>query len=270
MLFFQLVTDGDIRPNKLSRSVSSLHEVVENGRKLEPWKTVPECLPELEVTLNNHKVNKVFSSPLVPENGNKTKSLNSEEANIKVLASHPVLENGRKLELFQTSTPLALGRQGVIGNPRVDNKVPLSNPLVENGRKLDFCQAAPKLGPARERDILVINKEHAVNGSIEAQQAKVCSTRPSCAQVQVKEKAKAPVKPPHPDTKYLSQILSVPNVEWSDFDDQEWLFSCKDSRGKKPRLELDSSQFEGVDQVWAEALRVESADVTALPYVIPY
>nr|GEZ00514.1 hypothetical protein [Tanacetum cinerariifolium] len=47
---------------------------------------------------------------------------------------------------------------------------------------------------------------------------------------------KPPVKPPHPDTKYLSQILSVlkPDQLCSD-DDLEWLFNRKE--GKKPPAE---------------------------------
>lgn len=77
-----------------------------------------------------------------------------------------------------------------------------------------------------------------------------------------------PKKPPHPDTKYLNQILSVPKLdEWCGFDDQEWLFNNKTGRpvSKKPELH-DQVQV----QVWSEAKHIESVDVCALPYVIPY
>lgn len=78
-----------------------------------------------------------------------------------------------------------------------------------------------------------------------------------------KKKPEPPTKPPHPDTKYLNQILSVPKLDqWCGFDDQEWLFSRKDS--KKTRME------EHQVQVWSEAKHIESVDVCALPYVIPY
>ncbi|KAI3826621.1 hypothetical protein L1987_00670 [Smallanthus sonchifolius] len=73
-------------------------------------------------------------------------------------------------------------------------------------------------------------------------------------------------KPPHPDTKYLTQILSVPKLDqWCGTDDQEWLFSSRagPTSKKPPTDELDI-------QVWSEAKHIESADVCALPYVIPY
>ncbi|KAJ0810508.1 hypothetical protein HanPI659440_Chr01g0027761 [Helianthus annuus] len=73
-------------------------------------------------------------------------------------------------------------------------------------------------------------------------------------------------KPPHPDTKYLTQILSVPKLDpWCGLDDQEWLFSSKAGpRSKKPPMN------EPEIQVWSEAKHIESVDVCALPYVIPY
>nr|GEX38760.1 zinc finger, CCHC-type [Tanacetum cinerariifolium] len=65
---------------------------------------------------------------------------------------------------------------------------------------------------------------------------------------------KLPVKPPHPDTKYLSQILSVlkPNQLCGD-DDLEWLFNRKE--GKKPPVEDPQVQL------WSEAKHIESVGV---------
>lgn len=72
------------------------------------------------------------------------------------------------------------------------------------------------------------------------------------------------LKPPHPDIKYLTHLLSVPKMtEWCDLDDQEWLF-----QSKKPKV--GCSIEDEAPQVWAEAVPIESADVCALPYVIPY
>nr|GEY99314.1 hypothetical protein [Tanacetum cinerariifolium] len=72
---------------------------------------------------------------------------------------------------------------------------------------------------------------------------------------------KPPVKPPHPDTKYLNQILSVPKPDQlCGDDDLEWLYNRKE--GKKPPAEEV--------QVWSEAKQIESVGVWALPYVIPY
>ncbi|KAI3459700.1 hypothetical protein Pfo_016363 [Paulownia fortunei] len=80
--------------------------------------------------------------------------------------------------------------------------------------------------------------------------------------------AEASRRPPHPDSKYLSQLLTVPKVgDWSENDDQDWLF-CKKGPPSKPKLELAGVKQELL--VWSEAVHIESADVDALPYVIPY
>lgn len=52
------------------------------------------------------------------------------------------------------------------------------------------------------------------------------------------------------------------------FDDQEWLFQSSDSHSQTPKLGYSGN--DEMPQVWAEAMRIESADVCALPYVIPY
>nr|GFA51401.1 hypothetical protein [Tanacetum cinerariifolium] len=77
---------------------------------------------------------------------------------------------------------------------------------------------------------------------------------------------KPPVKSPHPDTKYLSQILSVPKQDqWCGDDDQEWLFNRKEGPAcKKPPAEDPQVQ------VWSEAKHIESVDAWVSPYVIPY
>ncbi|KAL7615839.1 hypothetical protein Lser_V15G02721 [Lactuca serriola] len=81
-----------------------------------------------------------------------------------------------------------------------------------------------------------------------------------------KKKAET-VKPPHPDTKYLNQILTVPKPdEWGGVDDQEWLFSTSAPPPLPPREAATMADV----QVWSEAKHIESVDVCALPYVIPY
>ncbi|KAJ0971878.1 hypothetical protein J5N97_019837 [Dioscorea zingiberensis] len=72
---------------------------------------------------------------------------------------------------------------------------------------------------------------------------------------------------PHPDTKFLTKVYSVPKMdEWPEYDDQEWLFS-NDNNQQKPRPKLE---VEEIPQVWAEAAQIKSADVFAMPYVVPY
>ncbi|KAK8967060.1 hypothetical protein KSP40_PGU009577 [Platanthera guangdongensis] len=73
------------------------------------------------------------------------------------------------------------------------------------------------------------------------------------------------LRSPHPDSKYLPHIYTVPKTEeMSEIDDMDWLFNCCDSR-QKP-----TPKHEHAPLVWAEALWIDSADVLALPYVVPF
>jgi hypothetical protein len=56
--------------------------------------------------------------------------------------------------------------------------------------------------------------------------------------------------------------------DWSDFEDQEWLFQSTCSQTKKPQVEV--SVVDEKREVWSEALQIGATDVYALPYVIPY
>lgn len=111
-------------------------------------------------------------------------------------------------------------------------------------------------------------KKRKLNGLIAAQQPNICSTKPSPVDILAYENGETPSKP-HPDMKNLSQILYIPEMEkWPDDDDQEWLFSSNYSESKKPSSGYPVA--DGMLQVWAEALRIDSAGISALPYVIPY
>ena len=87
-----------------------------------------------------------------------------------------------------------------------------------------------------------------------------------------KPPAEASMRPPHPDTKYLKQILTVPKVEpWSGLDDQQWLSSSsKDDSHFKKTSRDDALQDNKEVEVWSEAKHLGSVDICALPYVIPY
>lgn len=151
----------------------------------------------------------------------------------KPSSSHPFAENGRILEPCQISTPNVSDRPGVA----------TSNAMVEN-------------------------KECKVNGFIEAQPLAIPSNKTRTATVPTDLLIEAPSKT-HPDTRYLSDIYAVPKVEWSDLDDQEWLFGSNISEERKTAMK-SSEADEAPHQVWAEAVHLELADVFALPYVIPY
>ncbi|BBG93399.1 hypothetical protein Prudu_001399 [Prunus dulcis] len=148
-------------------------------------------------------------------------------------SSHPLTVNGRTVEPCQTSTPYVSDRLGSANNVKVDNKDCKINGIVESP-------------------------------SLSVSPAKLTSTAAQTVPV-----AEASVRPPHPDSRYLSQVYLVPKVdEVPDYDDEDWLFGCSGNQSKKPKVE--SSGVEETPEVWSEALRIESADVHALPYVIPY
>ncbi|KAF3549208.1 hypothetical protein DY000_02003768 [Brassica cretica] len=111
----------------------------------------------------------------------------------------------------------------------------------------------------------LIKEEHRVNGFIDSQEPK---DRPK----KVKENGETSAKKrPHPDLKYLDQILNVPQreelCEVGENEEQEWLFGQSGVKLlKKPRIDSSTSLDEGL-QVWNQALRLESADTVALPYV---
>ncbi|XP_047070089.1 glutamic acid-rich protein-like [Lolium rigidum] len=69
--------------------------------------------------------------------------------------------------------------------------------------------------------------------------------------------------PPHPDTKYLSQVYSIPAADdCSEYIDQDWLFSGD-------LVHRKSTEAAEPLQVWAEAQPMDSADVVAMPYIVP-
>lgn len=149
-----------------------------------------------------------------------------------------------------------------------------SHPSNENGRILEPCQISIPNASDRpgggNNSVKVENKACKINGTIEARPFVVSSNKTHTATVPADPVTEAHAKPPHPDTKYLSQVYSVPKVEeWSGgFDDQEWLFGSGISQERKPAV--GSSEAGETPQVWAEAVHIEPADVFALPYVIPY
>ncbi|KAL5784304.1 hypothetical protein ACOSQ2_006696 [Xanthoceras sorbifolium] len=142
--------------------------------------------------------------------------------------------------------------------------------LTGNGKILECCQTSALLtsdSQGTSNSIKADNKELKVNGIIVSPALSVSAAKPTTAQTD--QIAEASLKPPHPDSKYLSQVLSVPKMEeWFDFDDQEWLFHNNDFHSKKPKVGYSGD--DETPQVWAEAVPIESADVCALPYVIPY
>ncbi|XP_027116878.2 uncharacterized protein [Coffea arabica] len=146
---------------------------------------------------------------------------------------------------------------------------PTSHQVVENGRKLEACQIQSLLTSDRQPNAAILKvdeKEGRKNGIIESLPLPA-KPKSSAAAADVDEITAVLRKPPHPDSKYLSKVLSVPKMdEWSEFDDQEWLFASQAPRNPKKGGSAVGEEL----QVWSKALHIESADAVALPYVIPY
>lgn len=143
---------------------------------------------------------------------------------------------------------------------------------MKNGRKLGVCQTHTKLVSELQETMSNPDvKEHRINGFNYSQEPK---SHPPVTSVKVKENGVASTrKRPHSDLKYLDQILNVPKREELhevDDDEQEWLFGQPGVKLlKKQRADSATSSVEN-PQVWSQALRIESADIVALPYVVPF
>lgn len=113
------------------------------------------------------------------------------------------------------------------------------------------------------------NNERKINGIANSQQLAI-EARPPSARGPL-ENGDVSLKLPHPDSKYLHQIYTVPKMEaWSEADDLDWLFECRDSQ-QKPKTTKHEAENVPAFQVWAEATRIDdSADAFALPYVVPF
>ncbi|KAL3633287.1 hypothetical protein CASFOL_022814 [Castilleja foliolosa] len=192
---------------------------------------------------------------VIHENGNRHDNMSRPAISSRqvsqngtmIASPEPVINNVRDAEPGQTA---------IVSTPEYVS-AHTDNHAVSNGLKTTGPDSTGKTtnGPdSTGKTINVLRRRQGKNNF---------SSRPPSASVKPKEKVKAA----HPDLKYLSQILTVPELESSLFEaDQEWLSGCKDAK----RLNFRSSMVEWTDRVWAEAIRLESADVIALPYVIPY
>lgn len=152
-------------------------------------------------------------------------------------------------------------------------KMPRTSPanhLCVNGEMLKNSQGTAPTLPVgtnpREAGMLEDSKECNKNGMtgllyLEEHNSEVSPSSYGSSEVSL--------TPPHPDTKYLSQVYSVPAADdRSEYIDQDWLFS-----GDRVRVhqKKKTTMFEAAEapQVWAEAQLIDSADVVALPYVVP-
>ncbi|KAK1281763.1 hypothetical protein QJS10_CPB22g00716 [Acorus calamus] len=137
---------------------------------------------------------------------------------------------------------------------------------LENGKTLEPYHIAIQSASNREGASHAEKQYHKTNGTIDGYSSQHNST-PLVSTMEGIENGEASTRLPHPDSKYLSEICTVTKMEeWPETDDQDWLFGG----GRlelKPKAEPDPDK---TPQVWSKALHIESGDVWALPYVIPY
>ncbi|KAL8128647.1 hypothetical protein V2J09_017802 [Rumex salicifolius] len=245
---------GDAGPNKVPRITSSSIPVTENGRR--PFQNSTTFFPPVkQQALSNTKQDEADLGP------NKMARITS--------SSLLVTENGRSLQPSQESTIHTPLKQQALSNTPVQALIntPVKQHALSN---TNLKQQAPSNTPVKQQaqsKVKQNSKDHRINGTNNSPQS---SSRASQSTAPADRNSRAVKKLlPHPDTKYLTRVLSVPQMEeWSGFDEQEWLFRSSHSQLNKPKEEI--ARVDGtIQQVWAEAVRIESADVYALPYVIP-
>ncbi|KAK4440505.1 hypothetical protein Salat_0385400 [Sesamum alatum] len=293
------VAKGPVITNqKVNNKVSSSQAVTQNVRNGDPGQTANNSRAENgRATVANHVAGNGLSSSHIAGVGTKMELcqtdrnvakveqfVNNHSADEKLTSSHPlgrttianhVVSNGlissdiagigSKIEPCQANRNVAKVEQ-FANNHIADENFHSSHQVVENGRKMAGSKNDKAVDSQRPYATPKTDeKEFRKNGILERKDP--ASSRPSSASVKDKDKVAASMKP-HPDLKYLSQVLTIPKVEWPQFDDQDWLFGCNNSKAKRPKLSY--SQVEWTKQVWAEAIQMESADVTVMPYVIPY
>ncbi|KAL6909550.1 hypothetical protein ACP4OV_001831 [Aristida adscensionis] len=146
-----------------------------------------------------------------------------------------------------------------------------SNNHVENGKASHVAAPLSSVKPEAnvEKAERLHKKEEKINGNKEAQRSSVDSGQRD--PVVASENVTPPRKSPHPDCKYLAQIYSIPEApqmtEWPEHDGEDWLFDQGSTQSRKPDSKPEA---DGAPQVWAQAMKIDPADVIALPYVIPF
>ncbi|CAN4104597.1 unnamed protein product [Withania somnifera] len=268
--------ENELRPAKLTRPSSSDQSTL-NGKRSETH--------QKSNILSSDKQGVATDFQVI----NKEPSLNGS---VKLSKKHGVATDTvvGNMETHQKADVLSSKKQGVCTDIQVINKeqslngpIKLSNKHrvatdIEMVNKEHGINGTIKLPNKHgvSTDIEVGNKEHGVNGTIKGQPLtiskpkalSVSKPKASSMSAGADHIAEASKRPPHSDSKYLNQMLSVPKMEkWSGFNDEEWLSGGKSTHVRNPEICLDEVKYH---RVWSEALQIDSADVCALPYVIPY
>ncbi|XP_055811216.1 uncharacterized protein LOC129880962 [Solanum dulcamara] len=236
--------ESEVRPAKLLRPSSS-QQPTQNGKKLHPhpkadlFSSIKQGVAsDIKVENKEHKVNgSIEGQPLFSVKATASSTISGADQ----------IAEASKKPLFSVEA-------------KDSSMIPGADQTAEASRKPLFSVKAKDSSMIPGADQIA----EASRKPLFSVKAKDSSVIPGADQI-----AEASKRPPHPDSKYVSQILSVPTMDdWSGFDDQEWLSGSKRTLPKSAEMCLNEVNKEQC--VWSEALQIDTADICALPYVIPY
>ncbi|PWA77817.1 hypothetical protein CTI12_AA220490 [Artemisia annua] len=265
--------ENEPRPNKMARHISNFSP--ENGRRINFPQSPSSSLLDKQgasqgASPNSFKVgNKgqrvngmIVSQPdLVPAKKPSVSPFNHLPTKPSLIKSPPVITNHVTAQSppVPTTKPQPNNIAARLSSPKPPPSIP--NPVTQTPPRSSTSPLVPrpKPPPAVVNKVATAPPPPTHFNKVAAPPMPVPKKKPPVP-------VEPPVKPPHPDTKYLSRILTVPKLDqWCGDDNQEWLFNSKEGpTSKKPPTEDPQVQ------VWSEAKHIESVDVCALPYVIPY
>ncbi|XP_049366913.1 uncharacterized protein LOC125831766 isoform X1 [Solanum verrucosum] len=286
--------ESEVRPAKLLRPSSS-QQSTQNGKKLDTHpkadmfsSIIQGVASDIKVENKEHKVNgsiegqpmfsiKATASSMIPgadqiAETSKKPLFSVKAKDSSVIPGADLIAEASKKPLFSVKAKDSSVIPGAVPIAEASKKplfsVKAKDSSVIPGADLTAEASKKPLFSVKAKDSSVIPGADQVAGAskkpLSSVKARASSIIPGADQI-----AEASKRPPHPDSKYLSQILSVPEMDdWSGFDDQEWLSGSKRTLPKSTEMCLDEVKKEHC--VWSEALQIDSADVCALPYVIPY
>ncbi|KAK9068714.1 hypothetical protein SSX86_012829 [Deinandra increscens subsp. villosa] len=250
--------ENEVRPNKMARPISNISP--ENGRKLDFFPSPgPSLLDKQGASQNSLKLGGKGGQRVNGIVTSQPTSIFGTKRPIPALNNAPSKPSPTKSPSVITNHVAARSPPALTAKPQSNHITPQSSPPKpppSTPNRIAFHHQPPSLSPPPPPPPKT------------GKQQPISQPKPPPA---VNKVAPPPLpipkkKPPHPDSKYLNQILSVPKLDqWCGLDDQEWLFS------KKARPTFMKPSIRELEvQVWSEAKHIESVDVFALPYVIPY
>ncbi|XP_042452585.1 bromodomain-containing protein DDB_G0270170-like [Zingiber officinale] len=153
--------------------------------------------------------------------------------------------------------------------PNKTQNTNFSTPLCEENGTLESSDIVfPRLKPeaiGNKLSLNAIDQEECIKNSItKTQSSSALSMYPVAAKTDMTKVGATP----HPDCVYLDRLYTIPKVDgYPEYDDQEWVFSSCHDRKSNSKLQANANE---VPQVWSETIKIESENVLAMPYVVPF